>query len=118
MCARFRRDGVKKYTPARVVVVVVVVPKGGFSARVIHLFVGAEKKRPSLQKKKRKNPLILPRFLRRKALSLEVSRPKTRPRCGGKRVGSYLGGELRGSNGGRQRKHFCICGVFVDVFCA
>ena len=70
------------------------------------------------KKKKRKNPLVVPRFLRRKALSLEVSRPKTRPRCGGKRVGAYLGGELRGSNGGRQRKHFCICGVFVDVFCA
>ena len=70
------------------------------------------------KKQKRKNPLVVPRFLRRKALSLEVSRPKTRPRCGGKRVGAYLGGELRGSNGGRQRKHFCICGVFVDVFCA
>jgi len=49
MRARFRRDGVKKYTPARVVVVV-VVPKGGFSACVIHLFVGAEKKRPTPKK--------------------------------------------------------------------
>ena len=112
------RRGKKIHPRVRVVVVYVVVV-GGFSACVIHLFVfGAEKKRPSLQKKKRKNPLVVPRFLRRKALSLEVSRPKTRPRCGGKRVGAYLGGELRGSNGGRQRKHFCICGVFVDVFCA
>ena len=51
--ARFRRDGVKKYIPPRSrrrLVVVNVV--GGFSARVIHLFVGAEKKRPSLQKNK------------------------------------------------------------------
>ena len=113
------RRGKKIHPRVRVVVVYVVVV-GGFSACVIHLFVfGAEKKRPSLtKKKKRKNPLVVPRFLRRKALSLEVSRPKTRPRCGGKRVGAYLGGELRGSNGGRQRKHFCICGVFVDVFCA
>ena len=114
------RRGKKIHPRVRVVVVYVVVVVGGFSACVIHLFVfGAEKKRPSLtKKKKRKNPLVVPRFLRRKALSLEVSRPKTRPRCGGKRVGAYLGGELRGSNGGRQRKHFCICGVFVDVFCA
>ena len=119
MRARFRRDGVKKYTPAR-------SRRRRRRRRRWRIFrvcnppfcLGAEKKRPSLQKKKRKNPLVVPRFLRRKALSLEVSRPKTRPRCGGKRVGAYLGGELRGSNGGRQRKHFCICGVFVDVFCA
>ena len=55
MRARFRRDGVKKYIPPRSrrrLVVVNVV--GGFSARVIHLFVGAEKKRPSLQKKNEK----------------------------------------------------------------
>ena len=113
------RRGKKIHPRVRVVVVVVVVVVGGFSACVIHLFVLVPRKNvPASKKKKRKNPLVVPRFLRRKALSLEVSRPKTRPRCGGKRVGAYLGGELRGSNGGRQRKHFCICGVFVDVFCA
>ena len=48
------RRGKKIHPRVRVVVVYVVVV-GGFSACVIHLFVfGAEKKRPSLQKKKTK----------------------------------------------------------------
>ena len=53
-CAFSSRRGKKIHPRVRVVVVYVVVV-GGFSACVIHLFVfGAEKKRPSLQKKKTK----------------------------------------------------------------